>query len=763
MGLYKECKVKMSLFGKPDIIKMEQAQDMAGLIQMLKYKAGSLNPEHVKVREKAADALRSLHNPLTVGPLIAAMDDPSYEVSRSAAWALGDLGDSRAVPHLISALRHPDWHVRIAAIQALANFQDERIPTQVVPLLIDPNEATREIAAKLLVKAGDKEVVAPMISMLKESSGQQFRYIADALCKLGDGRAILPLIESLFTENKILHEAAFRALVVFGSAAVEPLIATLGNPDKDRRLIAAKVLREIGSAATESILSALSENNELVREGAAKALDRLYDIRAVRPLLFIAQTDSSELVRLTAIETLIHDLSCPNRDVCKSASEAILQVGRPAVPLLIEVLQNGSRYSWNERMVAAQILGKIGDPQGVEPLIGCLRDSDGSVILAAVRALGRLGDQRAVDPLIALTAGNYIDFQYWVPQALVSIGKPALEPLLAALNHPNYFVSSTAGTALVALLIYDPSLIQVAVTQTKKGGASTIRSFILNLDREKRGGTVDVATSTSILKEMNDDLTVDLLIENLKTQDPDRWKTVCALGELGNPRAINALMDLLGIEDRHLNENVHSALKKLNAFQLFIPQNDSDKEIENLNIDTATPQRGNDFRERGKLDKVQTIRVYGELLHHSDEGIRQGAVLELDRLNDLAAADCMASALVDQDDFVRFSAAKALVRLGDHRALKTLIGFLPFGSEWVYGPEAAMALGELGDIQAVGPLINILIDGGDKTRVEAANALGNLNDIQAVGPLKTAAHDDEIWQVRKAAGNALEKLQSRLP
>jgi len=52
------------------------------------------------------------------------------------------------------------------------------------------------------------------------------------------------------------------------------------------------------------------------------------------------------------------------------------------------------------RYNAALALGKIGKP-AVEPLIAALKDKDSRVRYSAAWALGKIGDKRAVEPLIA--------------------------------------------------------------------------------------------------------------------------------------------------------------------------------------------------------------------------------------------------------------------------------------------------------------------------------------------------------------------------
>ena len=80
---------------------------------------------------------------------------------------------------------------------------------------------------------------------------------------------------------------------------------------------------------------------------------------------------------------------------------------------------------------------------------------------------------------------------------------------------------------------------------------------------------------------------------------------------------------------------------------------------------------------------------------------------------------------------------------------------------------AAEALGNIGDIQAVEPLIEALEDEKDTdefravwgmgTRSSAAEALGKIGDARAVEPLIKALEDDN-WQVRDAAKEALHEL-----
>lgn len=52
--------------------------------------------------------------------------------------------------------------------------------------------------------------------------------------------------------------------------------------------------------------------------------------------------------------------------------------------------------------VAALVVGEIGDPRAVEPLITALGDEDYEVRSTGAKALGKVRDNRAIQPLISM-------------------------------------------------------------------------------------------------------------------------------------------------------------------------------------------------------------------------------------------------------------------------------------------------------------------------------------------------------------------------
>ena len=119
------------------------------------------------------------------------------------------------------------------------------------------------------------------------------------------------------------------------------------------------------------------------------------------------------------------------------------------------------------------------------------------------------------------------------------------------------------------------------------------------------------------------------------------------------------------------------------------------------------------------------------------------------------AVELLIGALKHHDPAVRQLAAKALGDIGDVRAVEPLIAALR-GREDLRAV-AATALGQIDDIRAVEPLLAALKDGASNVRAAAARALGRLGDVGAVERLIAALKDHESV-VRQAAAAGLGEI-----
>lgn len=161
----------------------------------------------------------------------------------------------------------------------------------------------------------------------------------------------------------------------------------------------------------------------------------------------------------------------------REAADRLVALGAPAVEPLLDLLDGRhSTPDWTQfegfgaapdanaaRERAAYILGDIGDPRAVEPLIAaCARESDRYIRLAAVLALGSIGDPRALPMLITA-----LDTPAWTPAYARIVddfariaGASAVEPLIRVVRSAHYTYGGAAHAArALAHLRADPCVL----------------------------------------------------------------------------------------------------------------------------------------------------------------------------------------------------------------------------------------------------------------------------------------------------------------
>jgi len=279
------------------------------------------------------------------------------------------------------------------------------------------------------------------------------RHVSKALGRIGDERAVSPLIETLGDPD--IGPNAKKALIKIGMSALIPLIDALGHQQTDIRKKSVEILGSIGDdQAVEPLIKLLVDNDASIREEVIVSLGKIGGSRAIE-MVTQSLGDKNPDVRKKAE---IHSIGNKNPEVRKKAVMSLGKSGNPqAIEPLIGTLGDSD---CTIREHAAVFLGKIGDKRAVEPLIKTLTDSDSDVRIAALGALGEIGDARAIDPIIDTLddlnskitgmAAAILDKLHWQPQKdqagaayyiakmefdqWLQIGKPAVEPLIRALR-----------------------------------------------------------------------------------------------------------------------------------------------------------------------------------------------------------------------------------------------------------------------------------------------------------------------------------------
>jgi HEAT repeat protein len=187
-----------------------------------------------------------------------------------------------------------------------------------------------------------KDEIEIQIDLLKDPDWVVRREAAITLGEMGDERCAEPLCRALYDGDWQVREVAIDALGQIGSPAVEKLIKLLRDWD--------------------------------VRKYAIIALGKIRDERVLDPLM--------QQLR--------------NEEFKEYATNALVEVGQPAVPRLIEALKDKDD---NVRKQAVLALGRIKQPEAVDSLIGMLADKDWYTRLTAAAALEAIGDERGRDAI----------------------------------------------------------------------------------------------------------------------------------------------------------------------------------------------------------------------------------------------------------------------------------------------------------------------------------------------------------------------------
>jgi len=254
----------------------------------------------------------------------------------------------------------------------------------------------------------EKEDIESLIDVVKTS--QSPAVLKHAILFLGDHKeikAVVPLIKCLSSEYDSVRDYSVLALCQIGQPAIVHLIEALlrAAQDGDQTLAdeIIKVLGQIGQdpkAATLTLLKILETTGDKddparsLRESVLTTLGLIKDPDAVEPLIKLIKYDTSygddDYAFLNWIIFALSDIGDK----------------RATKPLIRLMLRN---VESRVRGTAAAALGKIGDNQAIEPLVGTLENDreNGFVRDNAAWALLQLNETKAALPILRYLKQNY--------------------------------------------------------------------------------------------------------------------------------------------------------------------------------------------------------------------------------------------------------------------------------------------------------------------------------------------------------------------
>lgn len=347
----------------------------------------------------------------------------------------------------------------------------------------------------------------------------------------------------------------------------------------------------------------------------------------------------------------------------------------------------------------------------VEKLVAALDYPDEAAVReAAAEALGEIGEP-ALEILLPLLADK--SKHDLAGKALVAVGKPAMDALLEKLRKRRYdsrmdldlerFLTETLP--LFGLPVVEPLL-----KLTKDAGAPS-------------------HVSRNALKAVSDPAAFALLIPHVKDKELG-FSAVAALGNIGDARAVDALIDVLLNTDFVWRWSAVDALGKIGDARAVDP----------LLTALASEDFNMHFHAAEALGRIGDPRGVEKLiatLHDAEQpdAVRRSAAHGLGYSRDPRVFDLLMEALQDPNGDVRCGAAHGLGELQDGRAADALITALGADSEKNVRYACARALSQIGDTRAIKPLVTALDDKAPNVLESVTKALVNFGDESVIQPL----------------------------
>lgn len=597
----------------------------------------------------------------------------------------------------------------------------------------------------------------PADDIAKLLEDRDWRVRREAALELGytrDPRWYATLVPLLDDHDAAVRQAAILSLGKLGSPElVEELTKpkVLTDEDAEVRRAAVSALGRLGGLPIVDALSeALSDPDWAVRSEAIAAVSRLVD-------------RFSEFRIPEAARFLVRMLPIVDRDVREKTIRALGGFGKPAVHVLLEALDVRSELV---RSGAAAALGLVRDPTTVQRLIELLGDDSRQVRIAAITALGNMRPARAIAPLIGRLGDADAAVRSAAIEALERIGHAAVVPLIEALEHAR--TEALVAEILKSLGVFRDERALVPIMNHL--GHTYMRVRIAAVDAAVAYG--DEAVPHLLDMMVLNAVPIDELIRDARKnpQKRNRLRTIRALGEIKDSRALSLLKEMGQENDPEIREAAEEALAKIGSATWA--RANAAKALGLIGTESAVPLLVKQLKDPNSTVRLRVVRALsrigdpraarplaGLLASEEDGEVREEIAggFGTQRLVGRAVVSACVRALSDESRSVRSRAARALGRLASPRAALPLVRALG-DSYWSVRRDAENSIMNLGP-RAVPPLIDALNSRKPVVRLRASRILGAIGDRRARSPIKKLLSRERNDEVKEAARLALAVLE----
>jgi HEAT repeat protein len=333
----------------------------------------ALSDEKPNMRKNACIALARLGDTRAVEPLIHHLNDVNLKVKDQSVGALGVLKDLRAVNPLLSVLRDPEcpWFVRKNAAEAL--FSIGTTGQEALLSVTKDNDTTSKILSfTILTLTNDFKIIETLTTALR-TEDPKVRWTALFESCNWESKKILTL--NLLDE--LLNDAASDKETVVREMALR-VLSIVDDPRVIDALFRAMVDKEPGVKGTAEELLGKTNNPQVIErlKVMLNSPDEESGTRALRVLTSL----KSDIV----IERLIEKFRDKDFMVVNNALDGLINVGKPAVDLLLSALKDGDFLF---RKITARALALINDPEVVEHLLSYMNGDYPEIVCGAYTVL----------------------------------------------------------------------------------------------------------------------------------------------------------------------------------------------------------------------------------------------------------------------------------------------------------------------------------------------------------------------------------------
>ncbi|MDO5835382.1 MAG: HEAT repeat domain-containing protein [Methanobacterium sp.] len=548
-------------------------------------------------------ATKEFNNCVEIGepaiiPLINSFNS-DIQTRNGAVKAIVEIGEP-AVEPLINALNNPNPVIIKKVCDALGLIGD---PKAVIPLterLKNDDSSVRRKAAKALILVGDERAVKPLCKSLLDSDTRVCMLAAEALGEIGDESAIPSLVSSLDSTIGV-SQAAKEALKKFGSTGLKFI--------NEHEEVKTQLEEEKAAIKREELINELELLYSTKTEINNKDFEIIVNAKYVPGLIKVVK---GELVYEKDEYPMYEDLFPePVRSIdmdvtlpCVAANH-LGEIGDElAISSLTNTLLNESRHT-RIRYSCLMGLDKIGTIRSYHAITNSLIHLDGDLFIRAIDCLDDYGGgldtmerEGDIKGLIRVFSMYDIDREYPISgfafgrlKTLHDNGAPVVEHLFKAMDDDSYKNSEYCIKChFIRALgdLGDKRSIYGLILRSKESEPEVRKWAILSL--YKLGEENSFKQLCALFKDSSDlhfrhDATiafmharekraVDLIINGLFSFNEEiRKVSAQALGEIGDPKAVNVLISISDDPVTSVRESAILSLCKIRdkrAYQTFI-------------------------------------------------------------------------------------------------------------------------------------------------------------------------------------------------